>query len=110
MNLPNLENAYISPEKLTEYLLSVSHSTGKTKARYLRAVGFNEQNTDILQQGLIEIAQSYNVVNTVTTAHGEKFIIDGEILAPNGSFVQLRTIWIIDTGQNRPRFVTAYPE
>jgi hypothetical protein len=110
MNLPNRENAYISPEKLTEYLLSVSHSTGKTKARYLRTVGFNEQTADILQQGLIGIAQSCRVVNSVVTVHGEKFIIDGELQAPNRNFIQLRTIWIIDTGHNRPRFVTAYPE
>lgn len=110
MNLPNPENAFIRPEKLSEYLLSESHSSGRSKARYLRAVGFNETNVELLRGGLIRIAQSSEVVNTVTTSHGEKFIIDGELLAPNGNLIRLRTIWIIDTGQTWPRFVTAYPE
>jgi hypothetical protein len=110
MNLPNHESVYVSPEKLTEYLLSTSHSTGKTKARYLRAVGFNETNTDRLLQGLTGIAQSCNIVSKVTTVHGEKFVIDGELQAPNGNIILLRTIWIIDIGQTQPRFVTAYPE
>ena len=110
MNLPNRENAFVRPEKLTHYLLSESHTTGKSKARYLRAIGFNETNIDLLQQGLILIAQSFDVINTVTTAHGEKFVVEGELQAPNGNLIRLRTIWIIDTGQTRPRFVTAYPE
>jgi len=110
MNLPNRENAYVRSEKLTQYLLSESHTTGKSKARYLRAVGFDETNIDLLRQGLLLIAKSFDVINTVTTSHGEKFVIEGEFQAPNGSLIRLRTIWIIDTGQTQPRFVTAYPE
>jgi hypothetical protein len=36
-------------------------------------------------------------------------VIDGEIKTPTGVVVQLRTIWIIDAGEDIPRFVTAYP-
>jgi hypothetical protein len=110
MNLPNRENAYIPQEKLTAYLLSESHSTGQAKAKYLRIVGFNESNVDLLRQGLLSIAQSFEVIDTSTTSHGEKFVIDGGVQAPNGNVIRLRTIWIIDVGQINPRFVTAYPE
>lgn len=110
MNLPNRENAFIRPEKLTAYLLSESHSSGKSKALYLRAVGFSETNVEQLQEGLIRIAQSCEVINSEITAHGEKFVIDGELQAPNGNVIRLRTIWIIDIGQTWPRFVTAYPD
>ena len=110
MNLPNRENAYISPEKLIDYLLSESHPVGGPKARYLRASGFNETNIALLHDGLIGIAHLYEVQNSLSIPYGEKFVIDGEILAPNGSFIFLRTVWIIDKGQDRPRFVTAYPE
>ena len=62
MNLPNRQNAFIRPEKLTEYLLSESHSSGQAKARYFRAIGFNETNVELLREGLIKIAQSFDVV------------------------------------------------
>ena len=83
MNLPNRENAYIPQEKLTAYLLSESHSTGQTKARYFRIIGFQETNVDLLHQGLLSIAQSFEVIDTSITSHGEKFVIDGELQAPN---------------------------
>ena len=109
MKLPNREKVYISPEKLTNYLLSETHPVGKSKAKFLRSVGFNESNVDVLEQSLILIAQSNEVAETTETSHGTKFVIDGEIKTPTGVVVQLRTIWIIDAGEDIPRFVTAYP-
>ena len=110
MELPNRDNAFISPAKLTEYLLSESHPSGRSKAQYLRAAGFDENNVDLLEQGLVTIAQSFEVQNSTTTSHGTKYVIDGHMQAPSGNIIRLRTVWIIDAGQDRPRFVTAYPE
>lgn len=110
MNLPNRENAYISPEKLTDYLLLRSHPIGGSKARYLRSVGFNETNLLLLQDGLLSIAHTFRVARHFSTPYGEKFVVEGEMLAPNGNFIHLKTVWIIDVGQEKPRFVTAYPE
>ena len=110
MNLPNRENAYVSPEKLIDYLLSESHPVGGSKARYLRTTGFDDTNMDLLQEGLLTIARMFEVQNIFSIPYGEKFVIEGEMLAPNGNFIRLRTVWIIDKGQDRPRFVTAYPE
>ena len=72
--------------------------------------GFNESNIALLHEGLIGIARLCEVQNSLSTPYGEKFVIDGEMLAPNGNFIFLRTVWIIDKGQSHPRFVTAYPE
>jgi hypothetical protein len=44
MKLPNNEYAYIPPAKLLDYLLSETHSVGKSKSKYLRSSGFNEAN------------------------------------------------------------------
>lgn len=110
MKLPNQDKVYISPEKLTDYLLSETHSVGKSKAKFLRSVGFNESNVDVLEQCLILIAQSNEVVETTKTSHGTKFVIDGEIKTPIDVTAKLRTIWIIDAGEDIPRFVTAYPD
>jgi hypothetical protein len=66
-------------------------------------------NVDLLEQRLIAIAHSEDVKNVVPSAHGTKYVIEGSLQTPAGSLVQVRTVWIIDAGQDRPRFVTVYP-
>lgn len=108
MKLPNRENAFIQPQKLVGYLLSETHSVGSSKAKLLRASGFNEENVDMLEQRLLDIARSQPVKEVVASPHGTKYVIEGEIEAPNGYLIELRTVWIIDLGQADPRFVTAH--
>lgn len=68
MKLPNGERAFVPPEKLAGYLLSETHPTGQSKARFI-----------------------------------------GTIVAPDGRQAVIRTVWIVEPGVDRPRFVTAYP-
>ena len=42
------------------------------------------------------------------TPYGTKYVIDGELESPNGVAIYLRTVWIIETGDNIPRLVTAH--
>lgn len=109
MKLPNNESVYIPISKLLDYLLSETHPIGKSKAKYLRSVGFNETNIDLLRQKLIAIAQTENIKEAIPSSHGVKYVIDGSIKTPIGFYITMRTIWIIDKGQASPRFVTAYP-
>lgn len=109
MKLPNREQAYIQPQKLTGYLLSETHEVGRFKAKLLRAFGFSEENVAMLEQELLQIAHTQEVQETIATPHGIKYVIDGIIQTPPGRPLQLRTVWIIDTGQTEPRFVTARP-
>jgi hypothetical protein len=109
MKLPNRENAYIPPPKLHDYLLSKTHSVGRWKAKFFRALGFDETNVDVLEQRLIAIAHSEDVRDVVSLKHGAKYVIEGSLQTPAGNLVQVRTVWVIDAGQDRPRFVTAYP-
>lgn len=53
MPLPNSEQAYVPPEKLTGYLLFETHAVGKEKARFFRAYGFTKENAHLLEQGLM---------------------------------------------------------
>jgi hypothetical protein len=108
MKLPNRENAYIAPPKLTDYLLSETHPVGKSKARLLRAVGFDETNVHLLEQHLLAISHSGEVEEVEATPHGTKYVVEGPLPTPVGGILHMRTVWIIDTGQSRPRFVTAY--
>ncbi|MDH4101488.1 MAG: hypothetical protein OEV28_13045 [Nitrospirota bacterium] len=92
-----------------QYLLSETHPIGKTKSKYLRSAGFNETNIGSLKQGLINIAQSEDIIEAISSSHGVKYVIDGSIKTPAGNLITMRTVWIIDKEQESPRFVTAYP-
>lgn len=61
MQLPNRANAYIPPDKLMGYLLSETHAVGKSKAKFFRALGFDETNVRQLEQGLLAIARTEQV-------------------------------------------------
>ncbi|MCK5329682.1 MAG: hypothetical protein KAR36_13855 [Candidatus Latescibacteria bacterium] len=109
MKLPNRKSAYISPRKLHDYLLSETHSVGRWKARFFRALGFDETNADMLKQSLIALAHSEEIKDVVLSEYGTKYIIEGSLQTPAGIRVQVRTVWIIEAEQDHPRFVTAYP-
>jgi len=109
MKLPNRENAYIPLSKLKNYLLSETHVVGRTKAKFLRGFGFDDKNIDFLEQALLSIAQNQEIDEVVSSPHGTKYVIDGSLKTPIGISVNMKTIWIVDKGQDRPRFVTAIP-
>ena len=109
MKLPNSDKVIISREKLTDYILSETHSTGKFKARFFRTLGFNETNVSIFERALRTIANSEETKDTSTSVYGTKYVLDGKVVTPSGKTIKLRTIWIIEKGQNRPRFITVYP-
>lgn len=109
MKLPNNKNIDVPSEKLLNYLLSETHSVGKAKARFFRSLGYNDLNADMLKQGLIAVAQTEDIKETITSPHGVKYSIEGVLQTPRGDLINIRTIWIIDKGSEQPRFVTAYP-
>ncbi len=109
MKLPNCENAYIQPSKLKDYLLSETHVVGRAKAKFLRSFGFDETNINLLEQELLAIAQSQEVSVVAASPHGIKYVIDGSLKTPLGNIINMKTVWIVDKGQDRPRFVTAIP-
>ncbi len=107
--LPNRYEAYIPPPKLTDYLLSTIHTIGKSKAKFFITVGFNIAEAAVLEKSLLEIAHSERVIQIENTLYGTKYVIDGSLETPLGESISVRTVWIIETGKDRPRFVTAYP-
>jgi hypothetical protein len=109
MILPNRDDAYISYDKLTAYLLSETHAVGRSKARFFREHGFDESNAEVLEERLLAIARHETVQDVVSSPYGTKYVIDRQLDTIAGLSVHVRTIWIVDAGQTRPRFVTAYP-
>lgn len=109
MQLPNATQAYIPSNKLKGYLLSETHTVGKAKAKFFRGLGFHETNVGALEQILLHLASTQAVYETIATSHGRKYIIIGPIETPLGKTVTILTVWIVDTGEDTPRFVTARP-
>jgi hypothetical protein len=109
LKLPNNHRAEVNLQKLLDYLLSETHPVGKSKAKYLRSFGFNNANVELLKQGLITIAQAEDVKEAISSPHGVKYVIDGPLQTPVRTFIKLRTIWIIEKGEEVPHFITAYP-
>jgi hypothetical protein len=109
MELPNKSNAQISLTKIVDYLLSENHPVGKSKARYFRSHGFNDENASDLANGLLSIAQNGQVGSSERSLFGIKYVLDGELDTPNGDKIRVRTVWIIESNSDIPRFVTAYP-
>ena len=109
MRLPNAERAIVSSEKLTGYLLNLSHKRGSAKARLLQSFGYRSDNPEALEADLRSQHLSLDVTGTSTNPYGAVYEIDGPITTPGGRAVQFRSVWQIDTGADVPRFITMYP-
>lgn len=94
MVLPQNDNVLIPRKKLIDYILSETHATGKFKAKYFRSLGFDEANISLFIE---------------SSPYGTKYVIDGDLKTPSKRTVRVRTVWVIEKGQKRPRFITVYP-
>ncbi|MCI0710808.1 MAG: hypothetical protein L0154_11665 [Chloroflexi bacterium] len=107
MKLPNLENVLIEETKITAYLLSEEKSGGKSA--FFMGFGFTIDDWETLRESLIQHASAHEVRRSFETSHGVKYIIEGKMQTPDGRLPQVRSVWIVDTGKDVPRLVTAYP-
>jgi hypothetical protein len=56
MKMPNKENAVVAESKLKSYLLSETHSVGKSKAKFFIEAGFGRDTLEVLEHSLMVIA------------------------------------------------------
>ncbi len=82
---------------------------GKAKAKYFRTLGYSERNASQLRDDLTGIAISEEVAEVIDTPFGRKYVVDGALDTPSGMKAPVRTAWIVEVGEDAPRFVTAYP-
>lgn len=110
MKLPHAELGLVAKRKIAEYLLSVDHRVGRGKALFFGAYGFRAEQWEVLSQALRVHAQASNVVAREATAFGMRYVLEGPLHAPDGTELNIRAVWFIEEGEERPRFVTAYPQ
>lgn len=109
MKVPNSNKAKISNEKILNYLLSETHPIGKSKAKFFRKYGFNENNFTDLKKALYDLLQNYDITDETASPYGIKYTVDGQIKTPSNKLLKIRTVWVAEKEQSEIYLVTAYP-
>ena len=109
MKLPNCEHAVVPRAKVVDYLLSDTHRDGQHKAAFFRGFGFALVAWERMAQALREHAAEHDITRVETSSYGQRYIIEGSIRSPDMRNPLIRAIWFVESGEDTPRFVTAYP-
>jgi hypothetical protein len=107
--LPHVDRAVVPEAKIVDYLLSLRHSGGRAKARFLESFGFRAKDWHVLRDAVIAHAATNDVTATRQTRFGTRYEIDGPLPAPDGRAPIVRVIWFVDPQQAIPRLVTLVP-
>lgn len=110
MKLPEAHNAVVPEEKLRDYLLSPTHPIGRFKARLFRALGYSQDRWTDLAEDLRSHAVANEAELGAASEYGTKYEVRGAFAGRNGRSVQLCVVWMLMSGENVPRLVTAFPE
>jgi hypothetical protein len=109
VQLPGVERAVIEPAKLRDYLLSPSHPVGRFKAQFFSALGYAQESWETLAVDLRRHVESGAITEGESSTYGQKFEVRGRLVSPSGRGAEVIAIWIVLTGEDFPRFVTAFP-
>jgi hypothetical protein len=109
MKLPNMEAAVVSDDKITGYLLSPTHRDGRHKAAFFLGFGFTGEAGHTLAAALLKHAADHEIAKVESTPFGTRYVVEGTIETPYGRTPSIRSVWFLETNQEVPRFVTAYP-
>ena len=109
MKLPNCQTATVPEQKIALYLFNPAHPAGGSKASFSLRFGFTADGWRQLAEALLRHARENEVVETEETRHGQRYVVDGPLTAPDGTILNIRSAWYINSGSDAPRFVTAHP-
>jgi hypothetical protein len=108
MKLPNGEAAIVEIEKLRDYCLSSEHPRGRHKARVFHSLlGMTAAHAEELRMALIGAALTGDATLGASDLYGTRYIIDFE-LRRGAMVAEIRSCWIVLSGEIVPRFVTCY--
>jgi hypothetical protein len=107
MPLPNCENAYILPAKLTEYLLKPRERGDKSY--FFMRFGFSPERPEELEAALLELACTGELTEVEETQHGRKYKVTGPLRCPTDRQPKIRTVWLLEEENQNFRFITAHP-
>lgn len=109
MKLPGADKLIVEREKIVHYLLNASHPDNSGKAEFFLDLGFKRSHWQQMASAFRNAAGNHSISKTMASPHGTKYIVECRVEAPSGKVPWVRTVWIVDLGQDKPRLVTAYP-
>jgi hypothetical protein len=104
-----VNRAAVAERKVRDYLLSRTHPTGRHKAVWLLAHGFTPEAWAMVAEALKLHAAAHEVTSVEESPFGTRYVVEGELVTPDGHNPLARTVWFIEAGEDIPRFVTVYP-
>ena len=109
MKIPNCRNAQVPKSKVSDYLLSVVHPEGESKATFFLRWGFKRDQWRALAAALIQQANEHDYSVATQGKYGTKYVVIAPIRAPNRITPSVKTVWMLANEEQRPRLGTAYP-
>ena len=110
MQIPNAERAVIEPAKLHADPLPRNHPIGRFKATFFMALGYSSENWHQLEADLRSQHLSQDATAEERAPYGQKYAIRATLAGPSAGSAEVVSVWVERTGEEFPRFVTAYPE
>jgi len=108
--MPNKEKAVVTRSKVLDYILSLTHRDGSSKAKFFMQFGFSINQWEILVNALKNHAIRNNVTKVEQTSFGTRYVIEGFIETPDKRNPKIRSVWFVKKNTEIPCFVTSYPK
>jgi hypothetical protein len=87
----------------------MTHPDGRSKAEFFTSFGFHLDEWQFLALSLTKHCENNLVVSVVESEWGKRYSVEGESETPDGRTPHVRTVWIVERGDEMPRPVTACP-
>lgn len=108
MKLPNADNAVADIRKLCDYSLSLTHHTGKHKARVFSSVlGMTIDDAEALRDILLKAVKQYEAEVGMKDEYGQRYRVDFPLEWKNRRAI-IRSGWIIEPDIPYPRLTSCY--
>jgi hypothetical protein len=106
--LPHSGQAILDIRKLADYCLDAAHPRGRHKARVFReALGIGRGDAQWLRTVLLQAIHEEDAVELSADRFGQRWRIDAQVTRHERAVV-VRTVWIMRTGEQTPRFVSCW--
>lgn len=107
--LPNIDHAMVEERKITAYLLDGRHTLGGAKAVFFERFGFSAADWMRFRDAVLAHARDNDVHHSYDARHGRVYDIVGPLTSPDGRNPLVLVVWMIRSGEDRPRLVTVVP-
>ena len=109
LKVPNAHHARVDREKIADYLLSPDNPNSEGKPGFFSRFGFSVDRWEIFAEALRLHCLRNDIAEEVETSFGIKYVVIGVIETPDGRNPSVKTVWLVDSENANPRFITAVP-